>query len=448
MTNGFFSERIETMAPAELRAIQEHKFKKQLDYVWQKSVFYQKKFKEAGLARGDVKGLDHLSKLPFTEKDELRKSQEDHAPLGWHVAAPMEDIIRIHSSSGTTGVPTFIGITRHDHQVWTEITSRSFYVQGLRKEDIVIHAAGLTFFVGGLPCKDAIENIGSTFVPIGTGASERVVITAKLLGATALHCTPSYAIYLAEFVRKKYGMDPADLGFRKCVLGAEPGGGIPSIRNRLQEEFRGRVTEGLGNSDAAPVIFGECPEQQGMHFNAQEFIVCELIDPDTGVVLDMKDEAEGELVYTLIDREAHPVVRFRTRDRIRVWTGACGCGRTSFRVRCLGRTDDMLIVLGVNVFPSAVKDVVAAAQPRTNGEMVVLLDQPGPNIQPPIRVQVEYTDKAGDVGQLKKELEGKLHDRLLSRFEVEMVPDGTLPRYEMKAKLVRKLWEGRPDQTA
>lgn len=182
MDNEYLNPAIETMPAEELREIQDKKLKTQLDYVWNKPAFYQKKFEAAGLERGDIKGLDDLYRLPFTEKDELRKSQEECPPLGFHMAASMEDIIRIHSSSGTTGVPTFVGITRHDHEVWTNITARSFFTQGLRKSDIVIHAVGLTFFVGGLPCKDAIEHIGCTFVPIGTGASERVVVTAKLLG--------------------------------------------------------------------------------------------------------------------------------------------------------------------------------------------------------------------------------------------------------------------------
>jgi len=441
MKGEYLNSQIETMSPEELRKIQEEKFLKQLDYVWERSPFYQRKFKEHGIERGDIKGLEDLPKLPFTEKDELRKSQEDHPPLGSHAAASMEDVIRIHSSSGTTGVPTFIGITRHDHQVWTEITARSFFTEGIRKSDIVIHAAGLTFFVGGLPCKDAIEYIGASFVPIGTGASDRVVMTAKRLGANVLHCTPSYALYLAEYVRKKYNMDPSELGFRKLVLGAEPGGGIPSVRKKIEEEYRCRVTEGLGNSDAAPIVFGECPYQQGMHFCAQEYIFCELIDPDTGEVIEMRDGAEGELVYTLIDRECCPLIRFRTRDRVIVWTSPCECGRTSFRVRCIGRTDDMLIVLGVNVFPSAVKDVIMSFRPRTTGEMVILLDKPGPKVDPPVRIQVEYAQGVEDLQGLKKEIEQALREKLVFRSDVELVPEGTLPRYEMKAKLIRKLYE-------
>jgi phenylacetate-CoA ligase len=442
MKREFLNETFETMGPEELRPIQEEKFSRQLDYVWEKSSFYQKKFKGHGIERGDIRGLEDLSKLPFTEKDELRKSQEEQPPLGSHCAAPMDDIIRIHSSSGTTGVPTFVGITRHDNEVWTNITARSLYAKSVRPNDVVIHAIGLTFFVGGLPVKDAIEHIGATFVPIGAGASDRVVVTTKRLGGNVLHCTPSYAQYFSDYVKKKQNMEPAELGFRKLVVGAEPGGGVPAIKKRLQEDYQCLLSEGMGNSDAAPIIFGECPAQQGMHFCAQEYIFCELIDPDSGDLMEMKDGAEGELVYTLLDRECCPVVRFRTRDRITVFTDPCECGRTGFRIRCIGRTDDMLIVLGVNVFPSAIKDVITSFRPRTTGDMLVLLDKPGPTVEPPLKIQAEYTLGEKDLEALKKELEGVLRGKLVFRADVELVPEGTLPRFEMKAKLIRKLYEG------
>lgn len=438
MDEEFLNRRLETMSSDELRSIQESKFLKQLDYVLGRSPFYQRKFAEAGIERGDIRGLGDLPKIPFTEKDELRKSQEDHPPLGFHAAADMVDVMRIHSSSGTTGVPTFIGITKRDHQVWTEITARSLFTQGLRRSDVVIHAVGLSFFVGGLPVKDAIEYLGATFVPIGTGASDRVVMTARKLGANVLHSTPSYALYLAEYVVKKYGMSPSELGFRKFVVGAEPGGGVPSVRKKIQADFGSVVLEGMGNSDAAPIIFGECRFQEGMHFCAQEYIVCELIDPETGRVLEMSDGAQGELVYTLIERESCPVLRFRTRDRVTVWSSRCSCGRTSFRVRCIGRTDDMLVVRGVNLFPSAIKDIVASFSPRTTGDMIVVLDGPGPAVEPPVNVQVEYGSAAGDLAKLKTELEQEIRNRLVVKAEVQLVPQGTLPRFEMKARLVKQ----------
>ena len=219
------------MGPDELRPIQEQKFLKQIEYIWEKSQFYQKKFKDHSVERSDIKGLEDLHKLPFTEKDELRKSQEETPPLGSHCIVPIDDIIRIQSSSGTTGVPTFVGITRHDHQVWTDITARSLFSKSVRPNDVVIHAVGLTFFVGGLPVKDAIEHIGAAFVPIGTGASDRVVMTTKRLGGNVLHCTPSYAQYFADYVRKNHNMEPSELDFEKLVVGAEPGGGVPAIKN-------------------------------------------------------------------------------------------------------------------------------------------------------------------------------------------------------------------------
>lgn len=437
----FYNERMETLDQEKLGSLQENKLKKQLKYVWKNSPFYQKKLKEAGISPKDFKSLEDLKKFPYTTKDELRESQAQHPPLGDHVAAPMEKIIRIHSSSGTTGQPSFVGITKHDHQVWTEITARSIYTQGVRRDDIVLHAVGLTFFVGGLPVKDAIETIGAAFVPIGTGASDRVVATAQLLRANVLHCTPSYALYLSDYVRSKLKTEPSRLGLKKIISGAEPGAGIPSIRKKIQEDFGCLLTEGLGNSDAAPIIFGECPSQKGMHFCAQEYILCELINPDTGGVLEMKDDATGELVYTLIDRECCPLIRFRTRDRVTVWTSPCDCGRTSFRVRCIGRTDDMLIVLGVNVFPSAVKDVVASLRPRTTGEIQVLLDKPGPAVEPPMKIQVEYSKDVANLNALKHEIENLLKEKLVFKAGVDLVPEGTLPRFEMKAKLIRKLYE-------
>ncbi len=441
MNHEYLNEQMETLSPDKLRDLQEQKALAQLKYVWENSPFYQEKFRKHGVSQRDIRGLEDFGKLPFTEKDELRRSQEECPPLGFHCAAPYEDVIRIHSSSGTTGVPTFVGITRHDHKVWTEITARSLFSKGIRKTDTVIQAAGLTFFVGGLPVKDAIEHIGAAFVPIGTGASDRVVTTTRRLGANVLHCTPSYALYLAEYVKKKHGMEPAQLGYEKLVVGAEPGGGVPSIRKQIQEAYQCRVTEGLGNSDAAPIVFGECAEQQGMHFCAQEYIYCELIDPDSGQPIEMTDGTQGELVYTLIDRKCCPVVRFRTRDRITVFTSRCECGRTSFRVRCIGRTDDMLIVLGVNVFPSAIKDVIASLRPKTTGDMLVLLDQPGPKVTPPLKIQAEYSRGVEDLSGLKKQLEGVLREKLLFRADVELVSEGTLPRFDMKAKLISKTYE-------
>ena len=416
---------IETAAPEAIQELQLKKLRAQLDYVLRHSGFYQIKFDGIGFHSQDIKSPGDLAGLPFTTKEDIRSSQANFPPLGSHAVTPMKDIIRIHSSSGTTGTHSFAGITRKDREIWTEITARTLYAQGLRPHDIVIHAVGLTFFVGGLPVKDAIEYIGATFVPIGTGASDRVVTTTQMLKANALHCTPSYAVYLAEYCRNQLSVDVRSLGIKKIVSGAEPGAGIPSVRKRIQEDYGCILTEGMGNGDVAPIIFGECPEQQGMHFCAPEFIFCELIDPDSGAVLPLEDGAQGELVYTHLERECCPLIRFRSRDLITVWTEPCGCGRTGFRIRCTGRSDDMLIVLGVNVFPSAIKDVVTSFRPLTIGEIQIILEQPGPRVQPPLKIRVEYAKHVSDLDSLKKDIERALREKLVFKADVELVPEGS-----------------------
>jgi len=433
----YFNRKIETSSTKSLRVIQEKKLRAEIAYVYKNSVFYKGKFKKAGIHPIDIKTIDDLRKIPCTTKEEIRDNQLKAPPLGLHACAPPDKVIRIHSSSGTTGRPSYIGITLHDREVWTQITARSLYAENIRKGDKVVHAAGLSFFVGGLPVHDAIEEIGATFIPIGTGASDRVISSIQNIRANALHSTPSYAMYLANYVREKLNMEPKELHLSKIVGGAEPGIGIPSIRKKIEDDWGAEAREGMGNADMAPIIFGECFAREGMHFCGQEYIICELIDPETGENMELKEGAEGELVYTAIDRECVPLIRFRTRDRIVVWTDKCECGRTSFRQRCIGRTDDMLIVLGVNVFPSAVRDVVASLRPKTTGEIKIILSKPGPAVEPPVKIKVEYAKEfRGNLDELKNEVEDALREKLIFRASVELVPEGTLPRYEMKAKLV------------
>jgi phenylacetate-CoA ligase len=439
-TREYLDRKIETASLREVQKLQQTKLARQLDYLFARSLFYRDKFRAAGIRRKDFHQLCDLANFPFTTKEELRESQVQCPPLGRHIAADIDDVIRIHSSTGTSGKPSFVGITRHDARVWTAITARSFYTQGLRKSDIVIHAAGLTLFVAGLASKDAVEAVGAMFVPIGTGASEKALMAIQLLKATAMHCTPSYATYFADWVRREAKLDPRELGLKKLFCGAEPGAGIPAVRAKLQEDWGARVTEGLGNADMAPIIFSECSDQSGMHFNAQEYALAEIIDPESGECLPIEKGVTGELVYTSLERECVPLLRFRTRDRVVVLGTSCQCGRTSFKLRCVGRTDDMLIVLGVNVFPSAVRDVVSSFHPRTTGEIQIVLDQPGPKVPPPLKVVVEHS-AAANPAELKAEIEKKIKAMLSISSSVELVPAGTLPRYEMKGQLVRKAHE-------
>jgi phenylacetate-CoA ligase len=437
----YWNPQIEAMPWEDVQAMQLAKLRRQLDYVAGRSPFYRRKLADAGFEPASLRRLDELRRMPFTTKEELRESQVATPPLGEHAAADLADVIRIHSSSGTTGRPSYVGITAHDRDVWNETVSRVYYCEGVRRDDVVIHGFGLGFFVGGLPLKDAIENIGATFIPIGTGASDRLVTSIRDLGGTVLTCTPSYANYLAEYIRERFDMEPSELGLRRILLGAEPGGGIPAVRERLAEDFGAFVAESLGNADLIPTYSANCDELDGNHFLAPDFMILEVIDPDTGDALELSDGLEGELVATHIDRDCVPLLRFRVRDRVVVKTSPCPCGRTSPRFTCVGRTDDMLIVAGVNVWPSALKDLVTSLHPRTTGAMQILLSRPPPRVDPPLRVQVESGPDVGDVSRLKRELEELIRDRLIVKAEVDVVPPESLPRFEMKAQLIRKVYE-------
>lgn len=400
----------------------------------ERSPFYADLFAASGIDPKAFISLDDLPKFPFTTKQMLRDSQAAAPPLGRHAGADMTDVIRVHASTGTTGKPSWIGVTRRDAEAWTEMVARAFLTMGATRKDVVLHGAGLTLFVGGLPIRDALERIGCTVIPIGTGNSAKAVQALDTLGVTALHATPSYVRYLAEYVRK-LGRDPREFGIRKIFVGGEPGGGEPAFREHLEREWGGRVTEGLGNADMAPVLFGEAPGSGGMRFTGGRHVVVELIDPDTGEPVDPEPGASGELVYTSVDRECCPLVRFRTRDRV-VVTGLAPDGAPL--IRCVGRTDDMLIVLGVNVFPSAVRDLVAGLSPRTGGVMQIVLPDDGPRVEPPLRVEVEWGEEPGDHDRLRADLEELIRSRLTVRAQVILVPPGSLERSEMKSRLIRK----------
>jgi len=434
----YWNKEMETLSPERFYEVQEKALLRQLKYVWENSAFYQKKFREAGVELGDIKGLEDLSKLPFTEKHELRESQLEDPPLGTYRACPMSKVKRIYSTSGTTGRPTFIGVTKHDIEVWREAACRAFWTGGFRPDSIVPLVVAPFFIAGSYA--DAIEAIG-TLVPIGVGATDRLIAAFQYIGANALLATSSFPLHFAASLEKR-GIDPKSLGIKVILGGGEPGAAIPAVRQQVEETFGCIFVELMGNGDMCGEMWAECKYKKGMHFIAQGIVHPEIIDPDTGKVLEIKEGTRGELVYTSLDRECQPLVRFRTRDHVEVTQTSCECGRTGFGIRVLGRTDDMIIVQGVNVYPAAVRDTVASLFPRTTGAMEIQIHEPPPEgWKPPIHIKVEYGKEAGDLDQLKKELEALIREKLWFRANVELVPPGTLPRYEYKAKLVRKLYE-------
>jgi phenylacetate-CoA ligase len=434
----YWNEEMETLSPERFRDVQEKALLKQLKYVWENSGFYQKKFRDEGLGLGDIKGLDDISKLPFTEKSELRDSQVKAPPLGNHMACSMTKVKRVYSTSGTTGRPTFIGVTKHDTEVWREAAARAFWTGGFRP-DTIVPLVVAPFFIAA-SYADAIEAIG-TVVPIGVGATDRLIGAFQNIGANAFLSTSSFPLHFAASLKKR-GIDPKSLGIKYILAGGEPGAAIPSVRQEVEETFGCLFLEMMGNGDMCGEMWSECRFKRGMHFIAQGIVHPEIIDPDTGEVQEIKEGARGELVYTSIDRECIPLIRFRTRDHVEVTQTSCECGRTGFGIRVFGRTDDMIIVQGVNVYPAAVRDTVASLYPRTTGAVELQLHKAPPEgWNPPIHIKVEYGKEAGDLDQLKKELEALIREKLIFRAALELVPADSLPKYEYKAKLVRKLYE-------
>ena len=427
---------VETASADEVRALQDRKLRRQMAYLKAHSPFAAAKLAEAGAAFEDIRRVDDLTGLPFTTKQELRDSQRHYPPFGSHAAATREQIVRVHASSGTTGVPSYIPVTAHDSALWREAIRRVFRCQGVRRDSTVAMGFSIGFFVGGIPLAQGIEDLGATFLPIGAGATDRLLDSIALMEADTLACTPSYALYLAEAARER-GIDVAELPVTRLTVGAEPGGGVPAIRRQIEETWRATVTESVGNGDVVPVYAAESDVRDGCHFLTPDMVVMEIVDPDTGDVLPLdRDGIEGEMTFTHIDREAAPLLRFRSGDRVVVRSSPCANGRTGPRIRVVGRTDDLLILRGVNVWPSAIQDVVAGFRPDTTGALRIVLPKPGPAADPPLHIRVEHGADARDLPALARALETALRDKLIFTARVEPVPPGTLPRSTMKTRLV------------
>ena len=421
----------------ELQAIQLKRLKETVERVYHLVPFYRKKFDEAGVKPSDVRSLEDLKKLPFTTKQDLR----DNYPFGLF-AVPMEQVVRIHSSSGTTGKPTVVGYTRHDLRVWTEVMVRTFLMADVNEKDVVHNAYGYGLFTGGLGFHYGAEAIGAAVVPASGGFTKRQLMLMKDFGATVLCCTPSFALHLAE-VAKEEGYDlHKDFKLRAGFFGAEPAS--KALKERVADEWGIQYVEAYGLSEIiGPGVAASC-EHGNLHVFEDHFIP-EVIDPETGEVL--PDGEEGELVITTLTKQALPMIRYRTKDITVIHREPCPCGRTILYIESIkGRADDMLIVNGVNVFPSQVEHVITKVEGVTPN-YVIVVDKKGVLDKLEVWVEVDENilrDGVGTLERLQRKLEEELLNNLYINAKVKLVEPKTLERSMGKAKRIvdRRQLEG------
>ena len=415
------------------QAADEAPYRRQIAYLFERSRFYRDKLARAGFASAEsVGGLADIARLPLTEKDELRASRSADEPIGTHCAATRDEIVRIYSTSGTTGTPSYIPLTAGDVDVWVRTSARSYGASGVKRGDRIVSTYNPGPFVAGAAL-DAFARLGLCHIPVGTGNTDRLIAAVERLKPNVVALTPSYALHLAEWARAR-GVDLAESSVERLMVAGEPGGGEPAMRAKLEAAWGASVTEAMGIGDISPSLWGECEAKAGMHFSGRSFVHFELIDPASGAPIPLSDGAEGELVLTHLVNRAAPLLRFRTRDHVWLGFGRCACGRTAPRVRCVGRTDDMLIVRGVNLFPTALREIVNEFAPATTGVVMIKPRSAGVRQDPPLPVKVEAANPSQP--ELAERIRARVREALLVTAEIELVAAGSLPRSEYKSKLV------------
>jgi phenylacetate-CoA ligase len=421
-----WNEHYECMSREQMREVQSKRLCETVERVYHNVPFYRKKMQELGLEPGDIKGIDDLPKLPFTTKQDLR----DNYPYGLF-AVPISEVVRLHASSGTTGRPTVVGYTRKDISTWAEVVARSLACAGAKKNDVIQVAYGYGLFTGGLGIHYGSERIGATVIPISGGNTKKQIQLMQDFGSTVLTCTPSYALYLAESIEEA-GIDPKSLNLRIGIFGAEPW--TENLRKNIEEKLGIQAIDIFGLSEIiGPGVSCECKFQNGLHINEDHFIP-ETIHPDTLQPTAMGEI--GELVFTTITKEALPLLRYRTRDLTRLINGPCDCGRTTIRMeKCTGRTDDMLIIRGVNVFPSQIESILLEIG-ETKPHYLLIVDRKNnlDTLEVWVEVDGEYfSDEIRKLEGLSRNIQQNIESILGISVKVKLVEPKTIERSEGKA---------------
>ena len=422
----YWNEEIECMPREQMKKLQDERLAAQVKHVWDNVPYYRKMMEEKGVTPDDIKSTDDLHKLPFLTKADLREAY----PYGL-LAKPLDECVRIHSTSGTTGKRVVAFYTQHDIDLWDDCCARAITAAGGTKSDVCHIAYGFGLFTGGAGLNGGSHKVGCLPLPMSSGNTERQIQFMQDLGSTILCCTPSYAAYIGETL-KEMGLTPDDIKLKAGIFGAEP----------WTEEMRREIEKSLGikaydiyglTETSGPGVAFECEAQQGMHINEDNFIA-EIIDPDTGEVL--PEGSKGELVFTSITKEAFPLLRYRTRDICILSREKCSCGRTLIKMtKPMGRSDDMLIIKGVNVFPSQIESVLLKISKATPNYQIIV-DRVGTTDTFEILVEISddmFSDTVKTIEELAKKISDDIHSILGIRAKIKLVEPKSIPRSEGKA---------------
>ena len=421
----YYQQDIETASEEKLRDIQSQKLVEQVKHVWDNVPYYRKKMEEKGITPDDIKSIDDLHKLPFLSKKDLR----DAYPTGL-LGVPMKDCVRIHSTSGTTGKRVVAFYTQEDIDLWEDCCARAIVAAGGSNEDVCQIAYGFGLFTGGAGLNGGSHKVGCLTVPISSGNTDRQMMFIQDLQATILCCTPSYAAYLAERYKEE-GYKPEDIPLKAGIFGAESWS--EEMRTEIQNTLGIKAYDIYGLTElSGPGVAFECSAQDGMHINEDHFIA-EIIDPETEEVL--PEGSQGELVFTAIDKKAFPMLRYRTRDICKLTRGKCSCGRTFIKMaKPMGRSDDMLIVRGVNVFPSQIETVLINNGYPANYQIVVDRQNNTDSLDVQVEMTPEmFTDNVGEIEERQKKLAADMHSMLGIKVRISLLAPKSIARSEGKA---------------
>lgn len=447
-----WNEEAETLEGAELESLQLAKLKALLVRAYDNSPYYREAFDAAGLDPRALASLDEFRRYPLFDKHGERESQarsmaEDGHPLGRHITCDIRDVNRMSASSGTTGVPSFQGHTANDRRIQAENGARVFTRIGVRPGDRALFAGVMSMWVAGIPTIDGMLSYGLNVIPVGAlVGSLKVAEIAHLTRPRLIIGTPSFLRHVLKKARDEAGLDLATAGIEKIIVYGEPGGSQPAIVEELSRGFGGaEVYDLMGGTGCLNPIFVSCEAHDGMHFLAPDHAYVEMRDPGTGAFMPIEDGAVGEFVYTGMDRECGPLIRFCDGDLVRVATTPCSCGRPGWRMKIIGRVDDMLLLKGVNVFPTAVEDVALRMKPRLTGNIRILKFAEGPVIEPPLQLWAECAGKptAAEKEALAGELQAEIQRRLRFKADITLHDEGEMAMEHGatgKAKLVKKMY--------